>query len=42
MRLVDWYGATDGQPELFWADGVHLRADGNALYARLLAEALAA
>jgi hypothetical protein len=42
VRLLDWYGATDGHPELFWADGVHLRPAGSAFYASLLADAIAA
>ncbi len=42
VRLVDWYGATNGHPELFWSDGVHLRPGGSAFYAGLLADALAA
>ncbi len=39
-RLVDWYGATAGRPELFWKDGYHPRPKGAALYADLVAAAL--
>jgi len=39
--LVDWYGATINQPELFWDDGIHLRPEGALLYARMIAAAIA-
>ena len=39
-RLVDWYGATSGQPELFWKDGYHPRPQGAELYADLIAAAV--
>ncbi len=39
-RLVDWYDATAGHPELFWRDGYHPRPKGAALYADLIAAAL--
>lgn len=39
-RLVDWYGATTGRPELFWKDGYHPRPKGAELYADLIAAAL--
>jgi hypothetical protein len=35
--LVDWHGASDDHPELFWSDGIHLKPEGARLYARLLA-----
>ena len=38
-RLVDWYGATAGRPELFWKDGYHPRPEGAELYADLIAAA---
>jgi hypothetical protein len=41
VRMVDWYAATADRPELFWADGVHLRPEGSDFYAELLAAALA-
>jgi hypothetical protein len=39
-RLVDWYAATDGHPELFWKDGYHPRPKGAELYAALIADAV--
>lgn len=39
-RLVDWYSATDGHPELFASDGYHLTNDGAAFYATLIADAM--
>ena len=38
--LVDWKGATDPRPELFWEDGMHLRPEGSQLYVEMLAEAM--
>lgn len=40
--LVDWHGATEGREDLFWDDGVHLKSEGSAFYAELIADALAA
>jgi hypothetical protein len=34
--LVDWKGASEGRPELFYDDGMHLRPDGTAVYADLV------
>jgi peptidoglycan/LPS O-acetylase OafA/YrhL len=39
-RLVDWYAATEGRPELFWKDGYHPRPKGAELYADLIAAAV--
>ena len=39
-RMVDWYGATAGHPELFWKDGYHPRPEGAELYADLIAAAV--
>lgn len=39
-RLVDWYAATEGRPELFYRDGYHPRPKGAKLYADLIAEAV--
>jgi peptidoglycan/LPS O-acetylase OafA/YrhL len=39
-RLVDWYQASAGRPDLFWDDGIHLRPAGAALYASLVATAV--
>jgi lysophospholipase L1-like esterase len=36
-RLVDWYGFSSGQPNLFYKDGIHLRPEGAARYAELVA-----
>jgi peptidoglycan/LPS O-acetylase OafA/YrhL len=38
-RLVDWYSATAGRPELFWKDGYHPRPEGAELYADLISAA---
>ncbi|MEX1170780.1 MAG: acyltransferase family protein [Chloroflexota bacterium] len=38
-RLVDWFSATAGRPELFWKDGYHPRPEGAELYADLIAAA---
>jgi lysophospholipase L1-like esterase len=40
--MVDWYGSTDGHPELFGNDGVHLTGSGVRLYAGLIADAIVA
>lgn len=39
--LVDWHGASAGQPRLFASDGYHPSGEGVALYARLIAAGLA-
>jgi hypothetical protein len=39
-RLVDWYAATAGRPDLFWKDGYHPRPQGAELYANLIAAAV--
>ncbi|MGH2634421.1 MAG: acyltransferase family protein [Tepidiformaceae bacterium] len=39
VRIVDWYSATDGHPELFY-DGIHLRPEGAQLYGSLVAAAV--
>ncbi len=38
--LVDWYSAAANRPELFYDDGTHLKPDGAAFYAQLIASAL--
>lgn len=38
--LVDWHGASAGNPALFWEDSIHLRPEGANLYASLIAQAL--
>ena len=35
--LVDWHAASANRPELFWDDGIHLRPEGQRLYADLVA-----
>jgi lysophospholipase L1-like esterase len=40
VRLVDWYAASNGHPEYFVHDGVHLTVDGAHAYANLIAGAL--
>jgi peptidoglycan/LPS O-acetylase OafA/YrhL len=39
--LIDWYGASDGHPELFWDDGIHLRPEGATFYTNLIVKILA-
>ena len=39
-RMVDWYAATEGRPDLFWKDGYHPRPDGAKLYADLIAASI--
>jgi peptidoglycan/LPS O-acetylase OafA/YrhL len=39
-RLVDWYAASNGQPGLFYKDGMHLRPEGAEVYAAKLQAAL--
>ncbi|MCL4241684.1 MAG: acetyltransferase [Dehalococcoidia bacterium] len=41
VRVVDWYGATAGRDDLFASDGIHPGAAGAALYAELIAAAVA-
>jgi lysophospholipase L1-like esterase len=38
--LVDWHGHTEGEPDLFYDDGLHLRPEGARRYAALVAAAL--
>jgi lysophospholipase L1-like esterase len=35
--LVDWHAASAGRPELFVEDGIHLQAEGQRVYADLIA-----
>ena len=41
VRVADWYGATEGRPELFYSDGIHVRGEGGQLFAALVAAAIA-
>jgi len=36
--LVDWRAASVGRPDFFWDDGIHLRPEGTAAYAALVAD----
>jgi hypothetical protein len=38
MVLADWYGAS-GAPDLLESDGVHPNANGQSVYARMVAHA---
>ncbi|MEP6598111.1 MAG: acyltransferase family protein [Actinomycetota bacterium] len=40
--LVDWYRLSNGQPNWFYDDGLHLRPDGAAVYAASIAAAVRA
>jgi hypothetical protein len=40
--LVDWQAASTPHPEYFWEDGLHLRPEGAAAYAKLILAALTA
>ena len=40
--LVDWHAASDGHPEFLYEDQIHLRPEGAALYASLIADAIRA
>jgi lysophospholipase L1-like esterase len=35
--LVDWHSFGGEHPEFFWDDGIHLRPEGAAAYAQLIA-----
>jgi lysophospholipase L1-like esterase len=41
IKLVDWYSASSGHNEYFYADGVHLKEAGVEAYTALVANALA-
>lgn len=38
--LVDWNAASISHPEWFWSDGIHLRPEGAAVYASLIAASI--
>jgi peptidoglycan/LPS O-acetylase OafA/YrhL len=40
VRVVDWFAYSSGHRDWFWSDGTHLRANGAAEYAKLLASAV--
>lgn len=39
-KVVDWYVASEGKPDYFYKDGVHLKPEGSRYYASLLLAAL--
>ncbi len=36
-KLLDWRRESENRPDLFWDDGIHLRPEGQQLYADLIA-----
>jgi hypothetical protein len=40
--LVDWHAASEGHPEYLYEDQIHLKPEGAALYASLIADAIRA
>ncbi len=36
-KLLDWRRESESRPDLFWDDGIHLRPEGQQLYADLIA-----
>ncbi len=40
VRLIDWYGYSEGHDDWFWDDGEHVRPEGAAAYTRMLVDAL--
>jgi peptidoglycan/LPS O-acetylase OafA/YrhL len=42
VRILDWYGASNGQPSWFWNDGLHLDPTGATAYATLVRKVIAA
>jgi peptidoglycan/LPS O-acetylase OafA/YrhL len=39
-QLIDWHTIGNEHPEFFWDDGIHLRPEGAAFYAQLIASNL--
>jgi hypothetical protein len=39
-KLIDWHDIAAAHPEFFWDDGIHLRPEGAAFYAQLIASNL--
>lgn len=39
--LVDWHAASEGRPEYLYDDQIHLKPEGAAVYAALIAQAIA-
>jgi hypothetical protein len=40
VNIADWYGASEGRPDLFISDGIHLRPEGGQLFAAVVAAAI--
>jgi hypothetical protein len=40
VSVLDFRGATEGRPELFWDDGLHLRPEGADFYAAFVLDGL--
>ena len=40
VKLVDWFDLATRQPELLYADGVHLRPEGAKAFARLITQSV--
>ena len=40
VLVIDWHDVSVSRPGLFWDDGIHLRAQGASVYARLVAASL--
>ena len=38
--LIDWKGLSEGRPEIFYSDHMHLNAEGSLYYSALIAEAV--
>jgi peptidoglycan/LPS O-acetylase OafA/YrhL len=38
--LIDWKGLSEGRPEIFYSDAMHLNAEGSLYYSALIAEAV--
>ena len=41
VRVADWYAASEGRPEIFYSDGIHILGEGGPLFAALVAAAIA-
>jgi hypothetical protein len=41
VRVADWFAASEGRPELFYSDGIHVRGEGGQLFAAVVAAAIA-
>ncbi len=41
VNLVNWVEFSEGHPEYFYSDGIHLTVDGQAAYASMIKAAIA-